>query len=178
MAQMKTAQTADADSAPDDTAKAPDDAAKTTGGATGLKETSFSWDTTEVPDGTYQIRVTASDKPSNPDGTLTAKAVSAPFLIANSAPTLTVETPVVNADKTVTLHGTATTKTAFIRAVQGKADGGDAVAASADDGLFDSTAEPFTLTLPALSSGSHSVEVQTLDRAGNTATQTVKVTVP
>ena len=69
--------------------------AKAAGGATGLKETSFSWDTTEVPDGTYQIRVTASDKPSNPDGSLTAKAVSAPFLIANAVPTLTTEAPLV-----------------------------------------------------------------------------------
>ena len=52
-----------------------------------------------------------------------------------------------------------------------------AVAASADDGLFDSTAESFTLNLPALTSGKHTIEVQTMDRAGNTATQTVTVTV-
>ncbi len=143
--------------------------------AQGLKETSFSWDTTEVPDGTYQVQVIASDKPSNPDGALTAKATSAPFLIANAKPTLTLGTPMVNADKTVTLHGTVQTGLAFVKAVQGKVDSGDPIAAQADDGLFDSPRENFTLTLPALASGSHHVEVQALDQAGNSVTQTVSV---
>jgi len=172
-AQIKAAAAKEAASA-----GAASDDAKATAGATGLKDTSFSWDTKEVPDGTYQIRVTASDKPSNPTDALTAKAVSSPFLITNAAPMLTLGTPVVAADKTTTLHGTVTTGLAFVKAVQGKVDGGDAVAASADDGLFDSSSEPFTLTLPALSSGKHTVEVQALDQAGNSATQTVTVRVP
>ena len=143
-----------------------------------LKETSYSWDTTQVPDGLYRIEVVASDKPSNPVGALSAKAVSQPFLIANTPPTLTVGTPVVNADKSVILHGVAQTSLAFVQAVQAKIDSGDPIAASADDGLFDSTREPWTLTLPALSSGHHKIEVQALDQAGNKATQTVSVTVP
>ena len=155
----------------------------TTQGATGLKETSFSWDTTEVPDGTYQIRVVASDRPSNPDGSLTAKAVSAPFLIANAKPTLTLGVPAVSpaapdGTYTVTLTGTAVTGLAFVKAVQGKADSGDFVAAAATDGLFDSPSEAFTLTLPGLAAGSHKITVETLDQAGNSATQTVTVNVP
>ncbi len=160
-----------ANSASADTPKAPKSAQD-------LKETSYSWDTTSLPDGLYQIEVVASDKPSNPVGPLTAKAVSQPFLIANTLPTLTLGSPTVNADKTVTLHGTASTKLAFVQAVQAKADTGDFVAASADDGLFDSINEPFTLTLPALSSGPHKIEVQALDQAGNKTTQTVSVSVP
>ena len=147
-------------------------------GATGLKDTSFSWNTTEVPDGTYQVRITASDKPSNPTDALTAKAISAPFLVANATPTLTLGTPAIGGDKTMTLHGTVTTGLAFAKAVQAKVDGGDTQAAAADDGLFDSSSEPFTLTLSALSSGKHTIEVQALDQAGNSATQTVTVTVP
>jgi hypothetical protein len=146
--------------------------------AQALKETSYAWDTTTLPDGLYQIEVVASDKPSNPVGALTAKAVSQPFLIANTVPALTVGTPSVSADKTVTLHGIAQTKLAFVQAVQAEADGGDPVAASADDGLFDSVSEPWTLTLPALSPGPHKIEVTALDQAGNKATQTVTVTVP
>ena len=159
-------------------ASASSDEAKATAGATGLKDTSFSWDTTEVPDGTYQVRVTASDKPSNPTDSLTAKAVSAPFLIANAVPKLTLATPSAGPDKTTTLRGTVTTGLAFVKAVQAKVDGGDAVAASADDGLFDSSSEAFTLALPVLPSGKHTVEVQALDQAGNSATRTVTVTVP
>jgi len=143
-----------------------------------LKETSYSWDTTSLPDGLYQVEVIASDKPSNPTGALTAKAVSAPFLVANTVPTLTLGTPTVNADKSVSLHGIAQTTLAFVQAVQAKVDDGDPLAAAADDGLFDSRSEPFALSIPALSSGPHKIEVQALDQAGNKAVQTVNVTVP
>ena len=153
-------------------------APKTPKPAIALKETSYSWDTSEVPDGRYEIEVAASDKPSNPVGALSARAVSAPFLIVNTLPTLTVGLPTVNPDKSVTLHGTAQTSLAFVQAVQAKMDSGDPVAASADDGLFDSTREPFTLTLSGLASGPHKIEVQAMDQAGNMATQTVSVTVP
>jgi len=146
--------------------------------AQNLKETSYSWDTTTLPDGLYQVEVVASDKPSNPVGALSAKAVSAPFLVANTPPTLTVGTPSVSGDKTATLHGTTQTNLAFVQAVQAKVDGGDPIAAAADDGLFDSRSEPWTLSLPALSSGPHKIEVQALDQAGNKATQTLNVTVP
>ncbi len=151
---------------------------KTPKSAVDLKETSYSWDTTTLPDGLYQIEVVASDKPSNPVGALTAKAVSAPFLVANTALTLSVGTPEVSADKSISLHGTAQTNIAFVQAVQATVDDGDPVAASADDGLFDSTREPFTLTLTTLSPGPHKIEVQALDQAGNKAVQTVNVTVP
>ena len=143
-----------------------------------LKETSYSWDTTSLPDGLYQVEVIASDKPSNPTGALTAKAVSAPFLVANTVPTLTLGTPTVNADKSVSLHGIAQTTLAFVQAVQAKVDDGDPLAAAADDGLFDSRSEPFTLSVPALSSGPHKIEVQALDQAGNKAIQMVNVAVP
>ncbi len=146
--------------------------------ATDLKETSYSWDTAALPDGLYQVEVIASDKPSNPVGALIAKAISAPFLVANSAPTLTVGIPTVAADKSVTLHGVAQTKLAFVQAVQAKAGTADPVAAVADDGLFDSRSEAWTLTLPALPSGPHTVEVSAFDQAGNKTVQTVKVTVP
>lgn len=149
-------------------------------GAVELKETSFSWDTTEVPDGTYQVRVIASDKPSNPADFLTARALSAPFLVANAVPTLTVQVTTGSLtssdDTTIKLRGTVKTGPAFVKAVQAKIDGGDPIAASADDGLFDSPSEAWSLTLPSLTVGKHSVEVQAVDTAGNTVTKTVDVT--
>ena len=141
-----------------------------------VKETSFSWDTTEVPDGTYQLRVIASDKPSNPTGWLTAQAISSPFLVANTPPTLTLGAYTLNPDKTATIHGVARTRTAFVKAVQGRLDAGDLVAAVADDGLFDSTLEAFTLTIGPFPLGQHTVEVQVIDQAGNTTTAKVNAT--
>jgi len=56
-------------------------------------------------------------------------------------------------------------------------DGGDWAAAAPDSGMFDSPSEDFTITTPNLSLGSHKVEVQAIDAAGNAATATVDVKV-
>jgi hypothetical protein len=52
-----------------------------------LRDKYYSWDSTAFPDGEYEIRVTASDGPSNPPAqALSANLVSDPFLIDNSPP--------------------------------------------------------------------------------------------
>ena len=58
----------------------------------GLNDPIFAWDTTSAPDGTYVIRVVASDSQSNAPGTsLTGAAESTPVDIDNSAPTISLE---------------------------------------------------------------------------------------
>ena len=143
-----------------------------------MKQTSYRWDTPNLSDGTYQVKVVASDKPSNPVDALSATSISPAFLVANTPPILQVAAPVVAADKTVTLHGTASTGIAVVQAVQGKVDGGDLIAAVADNGLFDSTQEGFTLSTPPLPSGIHTIEIQAIDTASNVTTSRVKVQVP
>lgn len=145
--------------------------------ASDLKDLSYTWDTTDVPDGTYQIQVVASDKTSNPQDAQTAKATSATFVVTNAMPTLTILPASVGPNKIVTLHGTVKTGLAFVKAVQARVDNGDPIAAAADDGLFDSPLESFTLTTSPLTNGAHTVEVQALDQAGNTATAKLNVTV-
>ena len=57
-----------------------------------LSATIFTWNTTSTPDGTYVVRIVASDSPSNVPGmALTGAAESAPFDIDNSPPRITVE---------------------------------------------------------------------------------------
>ena len=142
-----------------------------------IAQTSYAWDTTQVPDGSYQLRVIATDKPSNPQDALTAKAISSSFIIANKPPALTLSTGTLGAGNTVTVHGVAATAVAFVKAVQARVDGGDLLAAQPDDSLFDSTREAFTLVTPSLATGTHIVEVQAIDQAGNIALYklTVKV---
>jgi hypothetical protein len=158
--------------------EAPSGAASTDAGATNLKETSFSWDSTEVPDGTYQIQVTASDRPSEPENPLKGEAVSGVFSVDNTPPKITTAAPVVNSDKTVTVHGSATSGLVFVKAIQFQIDGGDTMAAAADDGLFDSPSESFNLTTLPLTSGTHRIDITAYDWAGNTAQTSVSVTVP
>jgi len=142
------------------------------------RDTTFSWDTSDLPDGVYQLRITASDRPSNPSGPLNASAVVAPIVVANHAPTLTVSATSVGDDKRATIKGRATSAAVYIKAVQFRVDGGDIYAAQPDDGLFDSLSETFTLLTPPLDKGKHKVEIQTVDRAGNITTTTSPVEIP
>ncbi len=54
-------------------------------------ESIITWDTTAVPDGTYTVRVVATDEASNAPGTaLSAERESETFEVDNTAPTVTV----------------------------------------------------------------------------------------
>ena len=148
-------------------------------GATNLKDTSFTWDSTEVPDGMYQIQVTASDRPSEPESPMKGEASSGVFAVDNSPPAVKTDAPVIAIDKTVSITGTATSGLVFVKAVQFTIDTGtDTMAAAAVDGLFDSPSEPFKLTTLPLTSGVHKINITVYDWSGNTGTSTVNVTVP
>jgi outer membrane protein assembly factor BamB len=150
-----------------------------TAGDTGdpSRATTYSWDTAALPDGVYRLRVTASDRPSNPSGALTDEKTSAEFRIANHAPSLVLfrHGLTMLADRTVRLEGIALHPSVAIAGVQYRIDGGEWLAAGATDGIFDSPNEPFALTTLPLAIGMHKIEVQAQDEAGNTATQTITV---
>ena len=49
------------------------------------------WDTTTVPNGTYFVKIVASDAPSNPAGTaLTGELESVAFEVDNTPPVISV----------------------------------------------------------------------------------------
>ncbi|MEO6810520.1 MAG: hypothetical protein ABI353_15500, partial [Isosphaeraceae bacterium] len=56
-----------------------------------LTSSTFSWDASAVPGGTYRLRVSASDRPSNaPDESLVSTLVSESFVVDHQAPTVTL----------------------------------------------------------------------------------------
>ena len=60
------------------------------------------WDTTTAPNGTYFVRIVASDAPSNPLGSaLTGELDSVAFEIDNTPPTITVGTVRVERGRTI-----------------------------------------------------------------------------
>ena len=60
------------------------------------------WDTTTVPNGTYFVRIVASDAPSNAaDTALTGELDSAAFEIDNTAPDIAVQHAEVDAGRTI-----------------------------------------------------------------------------
>ena len=68
----------------------------------GLADPILVWDTTTVPNGTYFVKVVASDSPSNPVGTaLTGELDSAEFDIDNTPPAILVQGVRVEGSRTV-----------------------------------------------------------------------------
>lgn len=143
-----------------------------------LAATSFDWDTTKVEDGAYYIKVVASDRASNATGALTDDNISDPIVVCNTTPVLALASRKdieVKGSGVASLKGTVESKMVDIVGVQFRIDGGDWMAAAADDGVFDSQKESFTATSGTLTPGSHKLEIQAIDAAGNSATDSVEI---
>lgn len=68
----------------------------------GLTEPIFAWNTSSVPDGTYTVKVVASDEPSNsPGAALTGERISTTFDVDNSPPTIAVAPARTGNDRTI-----------------------------------------------------------------------------
>jgi hypothetical protein len=132
-------------------------------GSDPLLKAEFDWNTEALPDGYYRLRVTASDSRANPrDLALESSFVSSPFLIDNQKPVvsnLEVKYPFVS--------GRATDSFSRIDEIAYQVDGGDWIMAFPKDGLFDDLSEVFTIKLPDLKPGTHTLGIRTADEADN-----------
>jgi hypothetical protein len=131
--------------------------------ATTLKGTTYSWDTTSVPDGRYVLRVVASDAPGNAEGALETTVVSKPFLVDNRKPAvrLTLFESVKDGGE---LRGEVEDEHSRIRSLEVSVDGGEWAPLAPTDALLDEKVETFVVRLPA---GFHTVAVRARDEAGN-----------
>lgn len=150
----------------------------TTGAASVLRETSRTLETKDLPDGTYLLKVIASDGVSNPTDALIGQTISEPFVIANAPPQITLAPSPVITGKSVALTGTAQQSLIAITGVQYRVDGGDWNAAIAKDGLFDSLREDFAVVVGPLASGKRTIEVSVFNAAGTRVTEKIEVTIP
>jgi hypothetical protein len=127
-----------------------------------LTEKTFAWDTTAFPSGSYRLKLTASDRPSNAAAdALHRERESVAFLVDHDPPTVSV-----------TAKGSGVSialKDALTRLVKAEyaVDGGPWSTIFPDDELFDSTDEKITLRVPDLSRGAHLIMVRATDAAGN-----------
>ena len=131
-----------------------------------LRQSIFTWDTTSVPDGTYVVRITASDAVSNPpDLALVGSRESAPFHIDNSAPTLRVTATELRGDQ-VLLTFMATDTSSPIRRVEYSLDSEHWQVVHPVDGIPDSRTEQFEILVAA--NGREALVVRATDALGNT----------
>jgi hypothetical protein len=135
----------------------------------GLHENSLAFDADVLADGKYYFRVTASDRESNPPSTAReAQLVSAPVMIDNTPPTVTVGT-VRYSGGSAHIEWEARDAASSLRHCEYSLDAASWVPVEAADGVIDSPHENFVLDLANLSPGEHLVAIRVADSANNTA---------
>jgi len=144
-----------------------------------LDKPMYIWDTQTVGDGTYELRVTASDAPANPAGSAREAArISEPIVVDNTPPQ--VEKLAAKADEgTASVTGSAVDAGSRIVSLQYSVDSAaEWVAVLPTDGIADSGREAFTFTAKDLDAGTHRIAVRAVDLLGNVGYGVVNVTVP
>ncbi|MEO6462676.1 MAG: hypothetical protein ABIP29_06325, partial [Candidatus Eisenbacteria bacterium] len=145
--------------------------------AAGLTGALYAWDTTGWPDGSYDVRLTASDEDENAAGSgLDDEVVAAPVELDRTPPEVTALTTRVLGD-VITVQGSGRDARSFVARADVALDDGAWHPAAPDDGLWDGGREEFTIRLEGVSRGEHLVRVRITDALGNPASATRAVTI-
>ena len=139
----------------------------------GTDDRAFSWDAESFANGTYRLKLEASDAPDNPDGTeMKAERVSAPFVIDNIPPRVeglrtSTREGSLKGRSTVTVSGLAIDADSRIAKIEYSVDGSDWKQVFPDDSIFDSLQEKFHFDVTDLTPGEHAVTVRASDEQRN-----------
>ncbi len=128
----------------------------------------FIWDTRSVGDGTYELRIEASDDPSNPAGQATTSArISEPVVVDNTAPAVGPLAAKVAGGKVV-VTGQIADATSRIEAIQYSVNSqAEWHAVLPGDGICDSDVEKFSFNVDDLKPGTYRIAVRAADIYGN-----------
>jgi|HigsolmetaAR201D_1030396.scaffolds.fasta_scaffold07433_2 Predicted periplasmic ligand-binding sensor domain len=120
-----------------------------------------------LADGKYFFRVVASDRSNNAGDTAReAEAISAPVVIDNTPPVVTVGTA-RRAGSLVEFEMRASDSTSSIRRAEYSVDASPWIPVEAADGVTDSPQEEFSVRIDGLSPGEHLIVLRVFDSAGN-----------
>ena len=134
----------------------------------GLSDTIYVWDTTSVPDGTYLVKLAASDLPSNaPERALVGELESGLFDIDNTPPVIGVTG--LRWGSPPTLLFEVRDAQSVIERVEYSVDAGQWLPLYPVDGMADSRTEAYELPLDGTAAASE-VIIRAVDAANNVAT--------
>jgi hypothetical protein len=135
-----------------------------------LTDTFYALNAASLPDGTYRLKVVASDAPTNPyDKFLIGELISNPFVIANASPQIEMIGNKVSGKK-VEAQFRARVTTGRVATAEFSIDGGEWYLVFPVDGIADSAQEEFRILTPELSLGEHLVGIRASDGDGNAGT--------
>lgn len=134
-----------------------------------LHDPSYVLDTESLPDGWYEVKVVASDTPSNPsDKALKTEKVSEPVLIDNTPPVVKmISTQRENSTGKFMVSVQAIDSASALRLAQYSVDVEAWEMIFPKDEIFDSKEEEFMISLSDLPAGEHTLVFKVMDSAGN-----------
>jgi WD40 repeat protein len=142
--------------------------------ATGLTESIYVWDTSSVPNGTYTIRIVASDLPSNPPAVaLTGELESQSFEVDNTPPVVTFGASRREGSRIIVGFEVRDTDTPLQR-VEYSIDAQPWQAVFPRDGILDARVEQFELPLDLALVG-RTLVIRATDAMNNVGTGQVVV---
>lgn len=126
----------------------------------------FKWDTAQMAEGWYRVKIVASDEGANPaDAALNAAAVTRPILIDLRKPQFENVTLRAGA-----ISGTVTDASSVIARLEYSVNGGPWQYVLPADGMYDEGSEKFTITMPRdAGAGEQHVTLRAFDAGGNAA---------
>ena len=140
------------------------------------KKGAYLWDTLRLPDGKYQVKLTASDDPDNPSETafITENTIQ-PIVIDNSRPNIKSLGTAAGTEGKYVISGAARDDYSNIVKVQYTIDGQEWTSAYPVDGVFDSLEESFQITTRPLMPGNYTLIVNVFDNEGNIGIEKVLI---
>jgi hypothetical protein len=138
-----------------------------------LRDNFYTIDGATLADGRYIIKIVASDAPDNPQGqSLSGERLSEPVDIDNTPPVLrVVASPSSSSSSRVVFE--VDDSTGKIRKGDFSLDGAPWTPLFPDDGIADSGHERYSVDLPPLAPGEHTVSLRAFDGSGNVGTFSV-----
>jgi len=148
----------------------------------GLEESFYTINSDALPDGTYVLKLVASDSPSNPAaatpaGALSAEMESRPFSIDNTPPTVKIQQMGITAGR-VRVAIEASDATSTLNQSEISVDTGPWQAVLPADGITDSKIETYTYQSDILAPGEHVVAFRTYDQNDNVGIGKLVVRIP
>lgn len=132
-----------------------------------LTHTAYSWDSELFPDGRYLLKITASDKPSNPEAlALRSDKISQPFLVDNSGPRVgDLDVQQRGTEQVLRFH--VTDAFSAVATVEVGVNADDWQLVYPEDGICDSKDEAFSVKMNSLGRGTNFIVVKATDALGN-----------
>ncbi len=142
-----------------------------------LQESSYELDTTTKQPGQYDLKITVSDEPSNPQTAKSTELVLRGMILDNEEPTLRLgEVSRPGEEDMVVIAGSAFDKHSGVAGVSWQANGDDNwYGAAAADGMYGDSFESFTIRTTQVAAEATKLLVRAWDRAGNVADETVEL---